>query len=143
VLCLGSRIGEEVAAFRELGMDAIGIDLVPCPPLVLEADFHELKDMEIDGKKKFDIVYTNAFDHAWDSELFFSNVWHKLNDNGIFIFDILLNNFQHYEVLYVESVKQIKEELSKTFTLEKKHKRLPQLYGRKLRDVQLTFRKKS
>ena len=60
ILCLGARYGEEVEAFRQLGFDATGVDLVPCPPLVIEADFHNLPFA--DGS--FDAVFTNSLDHA-------------------------------------------------------------------------------
>ena len=37
-LCLGARRGEEVQALREIGVDAIGLDLVGFPPLVHHGD---------------------------------------------------------------------------------------------------------
>ena len=40
-LCLGARTGQEVAALRELGIDAVGIELVPFPPYTVEGDVHK------------------------------------------------------------------------------------------------------
>src|SRR3989304_7073077 len=62
VICLGARMGEEVQAFKDLGYDAIGIDLVPNEPLVIHGDFNNLQY----ANDSVDIVYTNAIDHCWD-----------------------------------------------------------------------------
>lgn len=41
VMCIGARMGQEVVAFKEIGVaDAIGIDLVPALPLVIQGDVH-------------------------------------------------------------------------------------------------------
>src|SRR3546814_10121718 len=47
-LCLGARTGQEVVALEELGLDAIGIDLVPCPPHVEAGDIHNLRFEDAD-----------------------------------------------------------------------------------------------
>lgn len=40
-LCVGARVGQEVAALQRVGVnDSVGIDLVPHPPLVIKGDFH-------------------------------------------------------------------------------------------------------
>ena len=41
-LCIGARTGQEIIALRELGIDAVGIDIVPHDDLVLEGDMHNL-----------------------------------------------------------------------------------------------------
>lgn len=66
VLCLGARQGTEVKAFRDLGCDAIGIDLMPGEnnPYVVKGDFHDLQY----PAESVDIVFTNSFDHAYDAK---------------------------------------------------------------------------
>jgi len=59
-LCLGARTGQEVVALHELGIEAVGIDLVPCPPHVEEGDIHDLRFE--DGS--FDLIFTNVVDHS-------------------------------------------------------------------------------
>lgn len=61
-VCLGARRGEEVQALRDLGFDAIGIDIVEFPPLVVKGDFHVMPFE--DGE--FNLVFSNAVDHAHD-----------------------------------------------------------------------------
>ena len=42
-LCIAARVGQEVLALREIGVnDSIGVDLVPSPPLVVKGDMHML-----------------------------------------------------------------------------------------------------
>lgn len=62
VLCLGARLGAEVAAFRDAGCFAFGIDLNPGAdnPWVLYGDFHHLAYPD----SCVDIVYTNSLDHC-------------------------------------------------------------------------------
>lgn len=59
-LCIGARTGQEVVALRDLGVEAIGIDIVPCEPYVVQADMHELP---FEGES-FDFVFSNVFDHS-------------------------------------------------------------------------------
>jgi SAM-dependent methyltransferase len=64
VLCLGARRGGEVAAFRDLGCFAVGIDLNPGAdnPWVLYGDFHRLEFADA----CVDVVYSNSLDHSLD-----------------------------------------------------------------------------
>lgn len=59
-LCIGARTGQEVVALKELGLDAIGIDLVAFPPHVREGDMHELPFPD----QSFDFVFCNVLDHS-------------------------------------------------------------------------------
>ena len=61
-LCLGARTGQEVEALRQLGVEAVGIDLVPCKPLVVEGDIHNLEFEDM----SFDFVFSNILDHSID-----------------------------------------------------------------------------
>lgn len=59
-LCVGARTGQEVAALEKLGANAVGVDLVACPPYVREGDMHNLpfKDNTFDG------IFSNVLDHS-------------------------------------------------------------------------------
>src|SRR3546814_7440693 len=59
-LCLGARTGQEVVALEELGLDAFGIDLVPCPPHVEAGDIHNLRFEDA----SFDLIFTNIVDRS-------------------------------------------------------------------------------
>lgn len=62
VLCLGARLGGEVAAFRDLGCFAVGVDLNPGAnnAWVLFGDFHRLEFPD----SCVDVVYSNSLDHC-------------------------------------------------------------------------------
>jgi len=141
-LCLGARMGEEVAALREMGLDAIGIDIVPNLPLVIEGDFNNLKF----NPESFDLVYTNAFDHAWDIQPFLSQVHRVLKTGGIFILDIFLKNFKNCEVIYFENTDDIVKYIEDKFKMKllSINSNLPKLYRRhrgENKEKQLIFQK--
>jgi len=70
-LCLGARTGQEVHVLREMGVtDAIGIDLVSTPPLVLEGDVHALSFADA----SYDFVFSNIFDHVLYPEKFIAEI---------------------------------------------------------------------
>jgi SAM-dependent methyltransferase len=81
---LGARTGQEVQAFINLGYEAIGLDIVPCEPLVIEGDIHQMpfKDSE------FDIAFTNIFDHSLYPEKFANEIQRILRSNGVAILHI-------------------------------------------------------
>lgn len=69
-MCLGARTGMEVHVLREMGLDAIGIDLVETPPLVLSGDVHDVKF----EANSFDFVFSNIFDHVLMPTKFISEI---------------------------------------------------------------------
>ena len=83
-LCLGARTGQEVVALRQLGLDAIGIDLVPCEPHVIAGDIHNL---DFDDKY-FDFVFTNIFDHSLNPQKMISEAERVLKPNGLFLMQL-------------------------------------------------------
>ncbi len=87
VLCLGARLGTEVAALHDLGYFAIGIDLNPGPdnPYVLPGDFHQL----VFPDASVDAIYSNALDHAFDLEKLVAQVRRVLRPDGIFVIDLV------------------------------------------------------
>jgi len=87
-ICLGSRTGQEVKALLDLGINAIGIDLVPFEPYTIEGDIHNLNFM--DGK--FDLSFTNIFDHSLYPEKFCSEMERIVSKNGIIIIHLLIGS---------------------------------------------------
>eukprot|EP00249_Psilotum_nudum_P025251 c29548_g1_i1 orf=521-2167(-) len=78
-LCIGARVGQEVLALKEIGVqDATGIDLVPAPPLVVRGDIHKhpFKD------NTFDFEFSNVFDHALFPAVFVSEIERTLKPGG-------------------------------------------------------------
>ena len=70
-LCLGARTGPEVHVLKEMGVDdAIGIDLVDAPPLVIKGDVHELQFKD----NTFDLIFSNIFDHVLYPAKFISEI---------------------------------------------------------------------
>lgn len=83
VLCLGARLGAEVAAFRDLGAFAIGVDLNPGRdnPWVVYGDFHQLQFPD----HSVDLVYSNSLDHSFDIERVVAEVRRVLASEGRFV----------------------------------------------------------
>ena len=69
-ICLGSRTGQEVVALKDLGLKAIGIDLVAFPPHTEVGDIHDIGYPD----KSFDLAFTNVFDHSIYPDKFVSEI---------------------------------------------------------------------
>ncbi|EXB90593.1 hypothetical protein L484_008193 [Morus notabilis] len=79
-LCLGARVGQEVAALRRVGVsESIGIDLVPRPPLVAAGDFHAQPFAD----ETFDFEFSNVFDHALYPWKFVAEIERTLKPGGV------------------------------------------------------------
>eukprot|EP00250_Pteridium_aquilinum_P018032 c23906_g1_i1 orf=577-2238(+) len=86
-LCIAARVGQEVLALKEIGVDdAIGVDLVPSPPLVVKGDMHRLPFKQ----NSFDFEFSNAFDHALFPAMFASEVERTLKPGGILVLHLAL-----------------------------------------------------
>jgi len=83
VLCVGARFGEEVKALRDLGHSAIGVDLYPGKnnPYVIEGDASDLPFFE----GKFDICFSNIFDHILEIEASIGEIVRVLKSDGILV----------------------------------------------------------
>ena len=113
-LCLGARMGEEVEALIELGSKAIGTDLVPNPPLVIEGDMNYLK-----FENEFDFVYTNSFDHVYYIDLWAEGVKKSLKYGGILILNVYPSVFNfEKEVVYNETEEDAVEIIKRYLTLD-------------------------
>ena len=92
-----ARTGQEIKALNELKMDAIGIDIVPYPPLVIYGDAHKLPFED----NHFDFVFSNSLDHSIYPELFLSEMLRVLKPNGYGMLHLQITN----EVdLYAENI---------------------------------------
>lgn len=100
-LCLGARYGEEVEALRGLGWRATGVDLVAYPPWV------EQGDMNNPPAEKYDLVYTNAFDHCWNPGQFIANSLYALNRGGSLVLHIASGPPGEYETVEWDSVEDV------------------------------------
>ncbi|CAL9078599.1 unnamed protein product [Musa textilis] len=79
-LCIGARMGQEVAALRGIGVvGAVGMDLAPAPPLVVAGDFHAQPFPD----DSFDFEFSNVFDHALYPERFAAEVERTLRPGGV------------------------------------------------------------
>lgn len=87
-ICLGARTGQEVKALLDLGINAIGIDLVPFPPYTLEGDVHGLNY----DNNSFNFVFTNIIDHSLYPRKMCKEIERVLSENGIGIIHIQLGD---------------------------------------------------
>lgn len=87
-ICHGAKLGKENLWFEQkTGIDFIGTDLiVPTNEemKLINWDFHIFKE---EWDKCFDIIYTNALDHAYDPEKALKNWIRSLNKEGICIIE--------------------------------------------------------
>ena len=85
-ICLGSRTGQEVKVLLDLGIEAIGIDLVPFHPYTIEGDIHNLTY----PNNSFDLIFTNILDHSLYPERFISEIERVSRSSGIIIIHMQL-----------------------------------------------------
>ncbi|KAK1575623.1 hypothetical protein Q3G72_007016 [Acer saccharum] len=87
-LCIGARVGQEVEALRRVGvLDSVGIDLVPCPPLVVEGDFHH----QPFDDESFDFEFSNVFDHALFPDKFVGEIERTLKPGGVCVLHVAVS----------------------------------------------------
>jgi len=102
-LCIGARTGQEVQALINIGKDAIGIDLVPCEPLVAEGDFHDLSYED----NSFDFIFSNVVDHALYPDKFCSEALRVLKPKGYILFHLVVGELtDEYGVFDILDVKK-------------------------------------
>lgn len=105
-ILLGARTGQEVAALRNIGKKAIGVDLVEFPPYTIIGDVHNLPF----ENETFDLAFTNIFDHVLMPAKMLSEVYRVLVNNGVFILQIQLGfDPDEYSVNYVNNLDELKQ----------------------------------
>jgi len=123
-LCLGARMGEEVSALRSLDCNAIGVDLVERKPYVVKCDFNYLERLN----SKFDVIYSNALDHAFSYDMFFSSIKKVVKPGTVIILDVFPGHFAKYESLKVDSENEVVTNAEKNGYVQ---------LGKALKDTQL------
>ncbi|KAG6404288.1 hypothetical protein SASPL_136534 [Salvia splendens] len=115
-LCIGARVGQEVAALQRIGVEnSVGIDLVPYPPLVIKGDFHHQPFR--DGS--FDFEFSNVFDHALYPWKFVGEVERTLTRGGVCVLHVLLSRrADKYSANDLFSVKPLEEMFKKSELIE-------------------------
>ncbi|KAL5711138.1 hypothetical protein ACHQM5_021629 [Ranunculus cassubicifolius] len=87
-LCIGARVGQEVAPLRGIGVtNAVGIDLVPYPPLVIKGDFHS----QPFKSETFDFEFSNVFDHALYPAKFVREIERTLKPGGVCVLHVAIS----------------------------------------------------
>lgn len=115
-LCVGARVGQEVAALQRVGVaDSVGIDLVPYPPLVLKGDFHH----QPFDDNTFDFEFSNVFDHALYPWKFVGEIERTLKGGGVCVLHVLLSRrADKYSANDLYSVDALKELFRKSKLVE-------------------------
>ncbi|KAK4753004.1 hypothetical protein SAY87_021802 [Trapa incisa] len=133
-LSIGARVGQEVAALRQIGVnDSIGIDLVPRPPLVVKGDFHA----QPFGDETFDFEFSNVFDHALYPWKFVGEVERTLRPGGVCVLHVsLTKGTDKYSANDLYSVRPLVEMFKRSDLVEQR-----KIDGFGL-DTEVVFRKK-
>ncbi|KAL3642280.1 hypothetical protein CASFOL_013095 [Castilleja foliolosa] len=115
-LCIGARVGQEVAALKRVGVsDSVGIDLVPYPPLVIKGDFHH----QPFDDRSFDFEFSNVFDHALYPWKFVGEIERTLRPGGICVLHVLVSKrADKYSANDLYSVKPLEEMFKKSELVE-------------------------
>lgn len=97
-LLIGSRTGQEVAAIREMDINAIGIDLVEFPPYTVKGDVHKM-----DFKNaEFDFAFSNILDHILNPKIFYAELNRVLKIKAHVIFHIFKgSDIDEFSVNYI------------------------------------------
>ena len=116
-ICLGSRTGQEVKALQDLGLIAIGVDLVAFPPYTVEGDIHNLKHDD----SSFDFIFTNIMDHSLNPKKFILEMERVCIAQGIIIVHLQLGeNIDQYTENIIHHPKSIISLFSACNLLESK-----------------------
>lgn len=120
IICHGSRRGTELEYFARCYPEAniIGTDISDTSTRfknTVQHDFHEIREDWID---KFDLVYSNSFDHAYDPCKALDTWIGQLNKNGILCVELMIgedNNSTEMDPL------EISEEEYRELIAERNH----------------------
>jgi SAM-dependent methyltransferase len=108
-LLIGSRTGQEVLAIQELGINAIGIDLVEFPPYTIKGDVHNMNFKA----SEFDFAFSNIIDHIINPKKFYAELNRVLKIDSIVIFHIFLgHDIDKYSVNFIFNLEEFIQELN-------------------------------
>ena len=99
-----ARTGQEIEAMNQLGLDAIGVDIVAYPPLVIEGDAHNLPFND----STFDFVFSNSLDHSIFPELFLSEMIRVTKGYGMLHLQLTDQVDAYAENIYTDEQEVIK-----------------------------------
>jgi len=134
-ICLGSRTGQEVVAFQNIGVkDCIGIDLHEFKPYTIKGDIHQLDFMD----NTFDLAFSNIFDHSLYPEKFAYETYRVLQKDGIFILHVQLGIDQDK---YTEMIIENKDSIIENFKIFKLIKEGPITSGKIAMNYEFIFQK--
>lgn len=94
---------------REMGLEAVGVDLIPCEPLVIAGDFHALPF----PAESFRLIFSNAFDHCLFPGIFASEAQRVLEPGGLALLHLQIGIAQDE---YTETVVCGGAEVARLFT---------------------------
>lgn len=119
IICHGTRRGVEQQYFKEFYPNAyiIGTEISHTAkkfPNTIQHDFHEVKSEWVE---KFDILYSNSFDHTYDPNKCL-DVWtQQIKPNGYIVIDFSLRkNVNPVDCLYLSSTEAV--DLMKTKNID-------------------------
>lgn len=111
---LGARTGQEVQAMINLGINATGVDLVACEPLVIEGDIHNLPFED----ESFEFAFTNIFDHSLYPEKFLKEMDRVVKPGGVILIHLAFGDTDAYGVNEINNSKIITEYFKKYEIIE-------------------------
>lgn len=94
ILCHGVRNGAELNMFRSVyGFgNIIGTEISETATQFPDVVQHDFQDVREEWVGKFDIVYSNSFDHAFDPERALSAWKDQLKVDGVVIIELMIGN---------------------------------------------------
>lgn len=123
IICHGTRNGQEQKLFKKQFTKAfvVGTEISHTAtqfPNTIQHDFHEVKE---DYINKFDIVYSNSFDHSYDPHKCLKTWIGQLKKDGLLCIDVaqgMENVMRELDPLEISN-KELNELLEKDFNLVK------------------------
>ena len=105
ILCVGSRYGIEVEAFKQLGYTNIqAIDIYPRADFITEADMHNLPFSD----NTFTIVYTHhSLDHSLFPQKAVEEMYRVSKNNATWIHSIPFDDYGKEEAIDFDSANEI------------------------------------
>ena len=100
---LGARTGQEIQAMLNVGLNAIGIDIVPCKPLVIAGDIHNIPFKD----NTFYFAYSNMFDHVLYPDIFVKEIQRIVCHEGLVLLHIATGKLGKYECTEIQNIKDI------------------------------------
>ena len=95
ILCHGTRNGSEIKFFKHAYKDMFGANIIIGTeisetatqfPDTYQHDFHEVKDEWVG---KFDIIYSNSFDHSYDPVKALDTWTKQLKPTGVLVVELM------------------------------------------------------